>query len=224
MIGGGPAGASAAIYVARGGHKVVVLDKNERAGALGLTHLIANYPGVPGEISGIELLSRMRGQAESFGAEFVETKVNGLFLDGDTKQVFTTAGDTWSARAIILATGGMGKSKTIPGESELLGRGVSYCATCDAAFYKGKTAAVVGSTEDAVEEALVLARFAEKVYILNPKRKLDLPDDLLARLEAQENLERRDGAKVRGVIGEGKVDGVEFVGDGALLEVDGVFL
>lgn len=224
IIGGGPAGASAAIYAARGGHKVVVLDKNERAGALGITHLIANYPGVQGEISGADLLARMRGQAESFGAEFIQTKVNGMFLDGEDKQVFTTDGDTWHARAVILATGGMGKSKTIPGESELLGRGVSYCATCDAAFYKGRTAAVVGASEEAIEEALVLARFAEKVYLLNPKPKLDVSEELIERVIAQENLELQNGAKVRAVLGEGKVESVEFSGKEPNLEVDGVFL
>jgi thioredoxin reductase (NADPH) len=223
IIGGGPAGASAAIYAARAGHDVVVLDKGKAAGALGITHLIANYPGIVGEISGIELLERMHEQATSFGAKFVKTKVNGMFADEGDLNVYTTDGDSYKARALILATGSMGKTSSLPGEQELLGKGVSYCATCDAAFYKDRTAAVVGASEEAVEEALVLARFAKHVTLLVPRKELELPQDLLDELEHTPNMDVRLGAKVKAIIGEDNVKSVELT-NGDSIEVEGAFL
>lgn len=223
IIGAGPAGASAAIYAARAGHSVAVLDKGKTLGALGITHLIANYPGIVGEISGVELLDRMHEQATSFGAQIVRTKVNGMFVDGDEMQVFTTDGDTYKARALILATGSMGRTSSLEGEEELLGKGVSYCATCDAAFYKGRSAAVIGASEEAVEEALVLARFASQVELLVPRKELEIPAEMLRELEECPNMRVRYGAKVKSIRGEDKVEAVELV-DGERIEVEGAFL
>ncbi len=224
IIGGGPAGASAAIYTSRANLNTLVLDKSTTAGALGMTHKIANYPGVTEEISGEELLEKMHEQATSFGAEFKKTKVQGVRLDdsGD-KLVYTNTGDVYSSKALILATGGMGKSKSIPGEDELLGKGVSYCATCDAAFYKGAVAAVAGSNEEAIEEALVLSRFAKKVYLLNPKRKLDINAALLKEAEETKNLEIQYGKRIERVNGDFSVKSITFR-SGERLDVDGVFL
>lgn len=224
IIGGGPAGSSAAIYASRANLSTLVLDKSPTTGALGMTHKIANYPGVPEELSGEELLERMHKQAKGFGAEFIKTKVQGVRLDeeGD-KLVFTNTGDVFKGKALILSTGGMGKSKSIPGEEELLGKGVSYCATCDAAFYRDAVTAVAGSNEEAVEEALVLTRFAKTVYLLNPKSRLEINPDLLAEAEAKENLVIQHGKRIARVNGDFSVKSITFR-SGEELEVDGVFL
>lgn len=135
IIGGGPAGATAAIYAARSNLKVGVLDKGLTTGALGTTSKIANYPGYDGEIVGAELLQIMRKQAVGFGAEFINDKAIGTDLSSNIRMVFGNLG-VYSARSIIVATGSLGRSNLIKGETELLGRGVSYCAVCDAAFFK----------------------------------------------------------------------------------------
>ena len=143
IIGGGPAGATAAIYAARAGLKVGILDKGLTTGALGTTSKIANYPGIDGEIAGAELLQIMRKQAQAFGAEFINDKAIGTDLTSEPRSVFGNF-NVYNARSIIIATGSMGRSNLIKGEAELLGRGVSYCAVCDAAFFKGKDVAVIG--------------------------------------------------------------------------------
>ncbi len=224
IIGGGPAGASAAIYASRANLNTLVLDKSTTAGALGMTHKIANYPGVPDVLSGEELLKRMQDQAKGFGTEFKKTKVQGVRLEGsNNKLVYTNTGDVYESKALILATGGMGKTKSIPGEDELLGKGVSYCATCDAAFYRDAVTAVAGSNEEALEEALVLSRFAKTVYLLNPKNKLEINPDLLAEVEEKENLVIQHGKRIAKVNGEFSVKSITFR-SGEELEVDGVFL
>ena len=149
IIGGGPAGATAGIYAARAGLKVGILDKGLTTGALGTTSKIANYPGVDGEIGGSELLQVMRKQALGFGAEFINDKAIGSDLSSTPKAVFGNFG-VYSTRAVIIATGSMGRTNLIKGESELLGRGVSYCAVCDAAFFKGKDVAVIGKSDEAI--------------------------------------------------------------------------
>src|SRR5512144_3154770 len=162
-IGGGPAGATAAIYTARAELKTLVIDKGLTAGALGLTAKIANYPGVPGEISGANLLKIMREQAQSFGAIFTADKVQAVDLVGEAKMIFANGG-TYTARAVIIATGSLGRGQRVRGEDELLGRGVSYCATCDAAFFRSQEVAVTGNSDEAIEEALFLAKFVQQVH------------------------------------------------------------
>ncbi|MCA9920540.1 MAG: FAD-dependent oxidoreductase, partial [Anaerolineales bacterium] len=146
IIGGGPAGTTAAIYTARADLRTLVIDKGLTAGALGITAKISNYPGVPGPISGARLVEIMREQAESFGAEFITDKVVGIDLASAPKQVMAGTG-TFTAQAIILATGAMGRTSSVKGEAELLGRGVSYCATCDGAFFRDQDVAVIGNND-----------------------------------------------------------------------------
>ncbi|NTU42443.1 MAG: FAD-dependent oxidoreductase [Nitrospirales bacterium] len=176
IIGGGPAGLSAAQYASRAKLKVVVLDKSPTAGALAFASLIENYPGMERPVSGKELLDIFRRQAVEFGAEYVETQVIGVALEGESKQVFTMD-RSYEGKAVIIATGSMGRKATIAGEAELLGRGVSYCAVCDAAFFRGKTVSVLGDSEEAAKEAAYLSRFAETVYLISPSKKLKVPDD-----------------------------------------------
>ncbi len=171
IIGGGPGGLAAAQYASRAKLSTIVLDKSATAGALAYTSHIENYPGVMGPISGKELLDIFRRQAIGFGAEYVEAQVVGVKLDGDIKEVYTMD-KSYRGKTVIVATGSMGRKPTIKGEAEFLGRGVSYCAVCDAAFFKGKTVCVIGNSEEAVKEAGYLARFAETVYLISPTAKL----------------------------------------------------
>lgn len=175
IIGGGPAGLTAGQYAARAGLRTVILDKSAGGGALAFASVIENYPGV-GPISGKELLDIFREQAIGFGAEYVETQVIGVNLTGEVKETYTME-RTYKSKAVIIATGAMGRKPTIKGEAEFLGRGVSYCAVCDAAFFKEKTVCVLGDSEEALKEAGYLSRFADTVYLISPSSKLKVEED-----------------------------------------------
>ncbi len=225
IIGGGPAGLSAAQYAARAKLKTIVLDKSQTAGALAFASLIENYPGICQPMTGKELLDIFRRQAIDFGAEYVETQVIGVALEGETKQVFTME-KTYEGKTVIIATGSMGRKPTIKGEAEFLGRGVSYCAVCDAAFFKGKKVCVLGDSEEAVKEAGYLTRFAETVYLISPSKKLKVEQDNPA-LKIP-NLKVILGNTV--VLIEGNEDGVQLIhlkdteGNESRLELSGVFV
>lgn len=209
IIGGGPAGATAAIYTARADLKTLVLDKGLTAGALGLTAKIANYPGIAGAIGGAELLQVMRGQAETFGAVFVQDKVQGVDLDSELKTVYANNAP-YTARALIIATGSMGRGQRVAGEDRLLGRGVSYCATCDAAFFRDQVVAVAGNSDEAVEEALFLTRFARRVHFLSPTPELKAPVHLVQELSEHPKVSVHRGATLREVLGAERVEAVRF--------------
>lgn len=176
IVGGGPSGLTAAQYASRSGLRTVVLDKSSAAGALAYSKRIENYPGFSEPVTGSQLLERFRSQAVSFGAEYVETQVVGVNLDNDIKEVYG-ADNTYKGKTVIIATGSMGRKAGIPGEEEFLGRGVSYCATCDAAFFKDMTVSVIGDSEEAIEEAGVLARFAKEVHIITPQKEPSFTTD-----------------------------------------------
>lgn len=175
IIGGGPAGLTAAQYASRAKLKTVILDKSASAGALAYSSRIENYPGLTNPVPGKELLDIMRQQAIGFGAEYVETQVIGVNLSEEKKEA-VTMDRAYSGKTMIIATGSMGRKPSIKGEGEFLGRGVSYCAVCDAAFYKGLTVCVIGNSEEAVKEAGVLARIAQTVYLISPTPKLHIDD------------------------------------------------
>ncbi|PWH15735.1 MAG: thioredoxin reductase [Anaerolineae bacterium] len=226
IIGGGPAGSTAAIYTARAGLKTLVLDKGLTTGALGITGKIANYPGVPGDISGPELLERMREQARSFGAEYMTDKVIGVDLLGEPKSVFGNNG-TYTARAVIIATGSMGRGSRVKGEDELLGHGVSYCATCDGAFFKGQEVLVAGNTDEAIEEALFLTQFASRVHFLSPTPELKAPPEMVEELLHNPKVQFYPGASLREILGQQRVEAVRFAlrGQGEqTLPVRGAFI
>ncbi|MEM6447711.1 MAG: FAD-dependent oxidoreductase [Cyanobacteria bacterium J06642_2] len=168
IVGGGPAGCTCALYTSRADLKTVILDKNPAVGALAITHKIANYPGVLGEVSGEELLDLMRNQAIEFGTDYRRAQVFSIDVSGPLKKVYTPEG-TFVARALVLATGAMGRTASFKGETEFLGKGVSYCATCDGAFYRDSEVAVVGMNQEAIEEAQVLTKFASKVHWVTAK-------------------------------------------------------
>ncbi len=226
IIGGGPAGATAANYTARADLSTLVLDRGLTAGALGMTSRIANYPGVPGEISGAELVQRIRNQAESFGARFVQDKVLTTNLRGDVKEV-VGAKDSYYARAVIIATGAMGRTRTVRGEEQLAGRGVAYCATCDGPFFRDQEVAVAGNNDEAAEEALFLTRFARRVHLLIPTADLNASPELAAEVGQNPKVEVYPNTRLREVLGQQKVSGVRVVGpDGKEQEmpVGGVFV
>ena len=176
IIGGGPAGLSAAQYASRANLKTIVLDKSPTAGALAYASSIENYPGLVEPISGKELLDIFRNQAIRFGAEYVEMQVVGVKLDEEIKEVYGMDRN-YKGKTVIIATGSMGRKPGIPGEEKFLGKGVSYCAICDAAFYKGQTVCVIGNSEEAVKEAGVLTGFAGKVYLIAPSKEIKSGDD-----------------------------------------------
>lgn len=218
IIGGGPSGSTAALYTSRASLSTLVLDMSINAGALGITSKIANYPGVLGEISGVNLLKLMRDQATDMGAEFRKEKVTGTVLQEDKKEIITSKGSLYEAKAVILSTGAMGRSSYVKGEKELLGSGVSYCATCDGAFFKGKTALIYGFGEHSIEEAEFLSRFVSKLYYATPKH---IEDSLLP-----DGTELYNSTSLIEVIGENKVEGakISISGENKVLEVDGVFI
>ncbi len=209
IIGGGPAGATAALYTARAGLKTLVLDKGLTAGALGITGKIANYPGLTEPISGAELLERMRSQAKSFGAQFVTDKVIGVVLNEEEKMVFGNQG-TYYSQAVIVATGSLGRGTRIKGEEELLGKGVSYCATCDAAFFKDQDVMVAGSSDEAIDEALYLTRFASRVHFLCPREDLKAPQELIDELLANPKVDLHCNTTLLEIIGTEQVEAVRF--------------
>ena len=168
IVGGGPAGCACALYTARADLKTVILDKNPAVGALAITHKIANYPGVAGDMSGSTLLDMMRDQAVEYGSVYQRSQVFNVDVEGPLKKAYTPEG-IFAGRALVLATGAMGRKASFPGEAEFLGRGVSYCATCDGAFYRDREVAVVGSNLEALEEAQVLTKFASTVHWITPK-------------------------------------------------------
>ena len=184
IIGAGPAGLAAAIYGARAGLSVLVLEKALAGGMLMSIPLIENYPGFPGGISGMELGQRMAEQAREVGAEIRELEeATELVLSGDLKIVRTSSGAEYRAKATIIATGWSPLKLNVPGEEELAGRGVSYCAVCDGPLFRGRKVAVVGGGEQAVASALYLAELASEVFLISPGRRPHAPEALIRRLE-----------------------------------------
>ena len=164
IIGGGPAGLTAALYLARAKCHVLLIEKGMMGGQIALTNEVKNYPGVE-NISGAELAETMRRQAEHFGTEFLSAEVRQLHLAADIKTIQTTAGD-YHCLAVLLATGARPRTAGFLGEAEYTGRGVSYCATCDGQFFKGKEVFVIGGSYAAAEESVFLTRFARHVTVL----------------------------------------------------------
>jgi thioredoxin reductase (NADPH) len=225
IIGGGPGGASAAVYTARASLSTLVIDKNVMSGALAAAAVIANYPGIPEEISGLELLNRMRKQAENFGARFVQEQVIGVELTSDPKTVFTDK--SYQAKAVILATGAHERKNKVEGEGDLLGRGVSYCATCDGAFFKGEDVAVVGFNDHAVEEALFLTRYAVSVKLITPTSGLKADTALVERARADEKIELLTKLRLTGIEGNGSVTAIRVQnreGKEETISVTGAFI
>jgi thioredoxin reductase (NADPH) len=206
IIGGGPAGLAAGQYAARGQLKTVILDKSATAGALAYSSRIENYPGLTQPVPGKELLDIMRKQAIDFGAEYIETQIIGVNISDEIKEAITMD-RAFSGKTMIIATGSMGRKPSIKGEGEYLGRGVSYCAVCDAAFYRGLKVCVIGNSEEAVKEAGVLSRFAETVYLISPAQKLHVQDHPVLK---QPNVKVLLGYRVTSIEGRELVEKIKM--------------
>jgi thioredoxin reductase (NADPH) len=227
IIGGGPAGCSCALYTSRADLKTVILDKNPAVGALAVTHKIANYPGVAGDISGEALLTVMREQAIAFGTHYQRAQVFGIDINGPHKTVYTPEG-TFVGRALVLATGAMGRTSSFQGEAEFLGRGVSYCATCDGAFYRDREVAVVGFNHEAIEEARVLTKYASMVHLVTFK-EVPAESSLVSDLLSMSNIKHWNRSRLLSIQGNdmGVTDiqiRTRIQKDPVSLTVDGVFI
>jgi len=227
IIGAGPAGLAAALYASRSLVKPVVLERMSVGGLVLSTEWIDNYPGFPDGIAAPELMDRMHRQAERFGAEFVSDEALSLDRTDMGFSVTTAGGTVYQAGSVIVATGAMPRVLPVKEESKYRGHGISYCATCDAAFFKGKPVAVVGGGGSAVEEALVLARGCSKVSVVFPLDSLQAEPILVEQLSALSNVELVPGAAPAAVEGEGKVERLRMrlsAGGEKTLEVSGVFV
>jgi len=226
IIGSGPAGLSAAVYGKRAGLEVLVIEKNYMSGGQVLnTYEVDNYLGMPG-INGFDMGMQFREHADKLGVEHAEGEVTGI-EDGKVKKVITTDRE-YEAYAVILAMGANHAHLNVPGEEKFTGRGVSYCATCDGAFYRGKTVAVVGGGDVALEDAVYLARFCEKVYLIHRRDEFRGAKILQKQVEALENIEVLYSHTVEEICGEDNVNKLLLkdvkAGVQKELPVDGIFI
>ena len=227
IIGSGPAGLSAAIYAQRACLDTIVIEKNGISGGQVLnTWEVDNYPGFPG-VTGFELSRQFREHANKLGARVVQDEVVQVELSGNVKKVVCEE-ETYEARCVILASGAHHRTLEVPGEEELRGAGVSYCATCDGAFFRGRTVAVVGGGDAALEDAIFLARMCEKVYIVHRRDKLRGAKRLQERLQALENIEFVWNSETVAIEGNAQVEALRLrqtkTGEEKRLDVDGVFI
>ena len=203
IIGSGPAGYTAAIYLSRAGyHPVVIAGALTPGGQLVNTTEVENFPGFPDGIMGPDLMDAMRKQAERFGAEIVYDDVVSADVQGDSKHVVLDGGDTYTARAVIVATGSQVRKLGVPGEAEYSGHGVSYCATCDGFFFRGKPIVVVGGGDSALTEADFLSRFGSSVTVIHRRDAFRASRILVDRAEKNPKIDFRMNAVVERVNGD----------------------
>lgn len=227
IIGSGPAGLSAAIYGKRAGLKLAVVEKNPMSGGQVLTtYEVDNYLGLPG-INGFDMGMKFREHAQEMGVEFTEATVTGITHQSDKKIVHTDQGDL-EARALILATGANHAKLGIPGEEELSGIGVSYCATCDGAFFRNRTVAVIGGGDVALEDTIYLARFCQKVYLIHRRDQFRGAQILQDEVKKLSNVEILYHYVAKKIEGNEMVEAIWLedvkTGEEKKLSVDGVFV
>jgi thioredoxin reductase (NADPH) len=222
IIGSGPAGYTAAIYAARAQLEPLVFEGHQYGGALMTTTEVENYPGFRDGIMGPDLMEQFRAQAERFGAELQSKDVTSVELAGDIKRVMVEK-TTYLARSVILAMGAQARYLNVPGEQQLLGRGVSSCATCDGFFFRDQDIAVIGGGDSAMEEATFLTRFARSVTVVHRRDEFRASKIMLERARNDEKINWRTGVTVEKVLGEGGVSGVTL-SDGSTLDVSGMFV
>ena len=228
VIGSGPAGYTAAIYTARAELRPLVFEGTSFGGALMTTTEVENYPGFRSGIMGPELMDEMREQALRFGADLQMEDVESVSLDGPVKEVVTACGETHRARAVILAMGAAARYLGVPGEQELLGRGVSACATCDGFFFKDQDIAVIGGGDSAMEEATFLTRFARSVTLIHRRDEFRASKIMLERARSDEKITFLTNTTVVAVEGDTTVTGLKvrnvLTGEESTLPVTGVFV
>src|SRR5690554_1648556 len=227
VIGGGPAGLSAGLYGARSRAKTLILEKGKWGGQAATTEELENYPGSIEQPTGPEITARMKRQAEEFGAETRAETVTKLELDGKIKRVVTDSAE-YRAKTVIIATGAKPRLLGCPGELELRGKGVSYCATCDADFFTDLRVVVVGGGDSAIQEAIYLTKFAEKVTVIHRRDQLRAAKSIQEKAFANDKIDFIWDSVVTEIKGDGIVEGVTVknVKTNGLSEVetDGVFM
>lgn len=227
IVGGGPGGYTAALYAARAGLSVIVLEKLSAGGQMALTTQIDNYPGFEEGIDGFTLGEKMQQQAERFGAVTELAEVTKLQLDGEVKTAETTEG-TFHARTVVISTGAGPKLLGLPGEWELTGRGVNYCAACDGMFYKGKTVVVVGGGNTAAADALALSRIAKKVIVVHRRDTLRATKIYHEPLLSASNVEFYWNSAVTELLAQQKLKGIKVknlvTGEESTIACDGLFI
>lgn len=227
IIGGGPGGYTAALYAARANLTVLLLEKLTPGGQMGTTDVIDNYPGFPEGINGFELAMQMKQGAERFGVETKLSEVLSVDLKGAVKQIRTADG-TYQAKTVVLASGAHPRELGLAEERELRGRGVSYCATCDGMFYRGKTVVVVGGGNTAAADVLYLSKLCKKVYLVHRRDTLRASKVYLDPLQKAENVEFVWDSEVQEILQDGKVQGVlvrnKKFGEKTELSCDGLFV
>ena len=229
IIGSGPAGYTASIYAARAALNPVVFEGAlDSGGALMNTTEVENFPGFPDGVMGPDLMDQMRSQAEKFGAQLISDDVEAVDLTGKVKKVTDSAGKVWEAKAVILAMGSGYRKLGVEGEEQLSGRGVSWCATCDGAFFRDKPIAVIGGGDSAVEEATFLTRFASRVTLVHRRDELRASKAMVTRTEKDPKLDFAWNSVVESVNGNARVESVTLrdtvTGETRRLEVSGVFV
>ncbi len=227
ILGGGPAGLTAGLYAARARLRTLLIEKAVPGGQIATTTLVENFPGFPEGVMGPDLAERMQQQAESFGLETTYDEVTGVELTDVLKRVKTLEGD-YLAKALIIATGADAVKLGVPGEDKLIGKGVSYCATCDGAFFKDQVIAVVGGGDSALDEGLFLTRFGSKVIVIHRRDQLRASKVLQERAFANPKMKFVWDSVVEEVIGDDEVKALRLrnvkTGESSLLDVSGVFV
>ena len=227
IIGAGPAGMTAALYASRANLSVVMLDRGIYGGQMNNTADIENFPGFK-SVLGPDLSKDMYESSTQFGAEYAYGSVESIRDDGATKLVKTDMGDEFEAKVVIISTGSEYKKLGVPGEEDFSGRGVSYCAVCDGAFFKGTDVVVVGGGDSAIEEGLYLTQLASKVTVIHRRDQLRAQKIIQDRAFANPKMEFVWNSNVTEVVGEGKVTGVKVnnnqTGEDSFIEAAGVFI
>ncbi len=228
IIGSGPAGLTAALYTARANLNPLLISGNEFGGQIALTNEVENYPGFPDGITGPELTELMKQQAEKFGARFEVDHVNKVNFQSHPFTLDTENGARYEAKSVIIATGASPRRLGVPGEMELTGRGVSYCATCDGFFFRGKDVAVIGGGDSALQEGLFLTRFASQVHIVHRRSELRAQPILQERARENEKIKFVWDSVVDDIRGNGTVNTLDLTnvrtGAKSALPVSGVFV
>ncbi len=226
VIGGGPAGLTAALYALRAGKSVLVIEKSTFGGQITWSPKVENFPTIP-SISGAELGDRLTSQVLEQGAELELDEVTGVEIDGNIKRVKTDFGGTFEAKALIIAAGARPRTLGIPGEEALMGAGVCFCAVCDGAFYKGKAVAVNGGGNSALQDALLLSDTCSKVYIIHRRDKFRGEAKLVEALRAKANVEFVLNSSVTDLLGQDELSGIvvtDNAGNSRQLDVEGLFV
>ena len=227
IIGAGPAGLSAGLYAARAKLKTLIIENKYPGGQIVITEFIENYPGYKEPVSGYELTQNFLEHSLKFGVEQITDEITGIIPQKDNHKIITKSSE-YSAKAVIICSGASPRVLNIPGEKEFTGKGVSYCATCDAAFFKNKEVGVIGGGDTALEEALFLTKFVSKVYLIHRRDKFRAMKVIVDRVLNNDKIEIIYNSRPVSINGAGKVESITIENalnkENKIIEIAGVFV